>query len=70
MSEKVLKSKYLVEEEYEEEEEVEEIKDVDILEQKILNILSKKKVDSKLTLTNLLTNSGIKDHELRLNLLS
>ncbi|MFX1425011.1 MAG: hypothetical protein ACFFBE_01060 [Promethearchaeota archaeon] len=70
MSEKVPKSKYLVEEEYEEEEEIEEIKDIDILEQKILNILSKKKVDSKLTLTNLLINSGIKDYELRLNLLS
>jgi hypothetical protein len=70
MSEKVPKNKYLVEEEYDEEEEIEEIKEVDVLEKQILNILTKQKVDSKLTLTNLLIKSGIKNYKLRLNLLS
>ena len=70
MSEKVPKDKYLVEEEFEEEEEEEEIKEEDLLENSILKILSKGKVDSKLTLTNLLVNTGIKDYELRINLLS
>ncbi len=70
MSEKVPKNKYLVEEEFEEEEEVEEIKEEDLLETKILKILSKGKVDSKLTLTNMLINSGITNYELKINLLS
>jgi hypothetical protein len=70
MSEKVPKTRYIVEEEYEGEEEIEEVKEVDILEKQILGVLSKKKVDSKLTLTNLLINSGIKNYKLRLNLLS
>lgn len=70
LSEKVPKNKYIVEEEFEEEEEAEEIKVEDILEKKILKILSTGMVDSKLTLINLLIKSGIKDYELRLNLLS
>ncbi|MFX1418570.1 MAG: DUF1463 family protein [Promethearchaeota archaeon] len=70
MTEKVPKNKYLVEEEFEEEEEVEEIKEVDPLEKSILKILAKGKVDSKLTLTNLLVNAGIKDYELKINLSS
>ncbi len=70
MSEKVPKNKYIVEEEFEEEEEVEEIKEKDLLEQSILKILSKGKVDSKLTLTNLLVESGFKDYDLKFNLLS
>lgn len=70
MSEKVPKDKYLVEEEFEEEEEEEEIEKEDLLEKSILKILSKGKVDSKLTLTNLLVNSGIKDYELKFNLIS
>ena len=65
LSEKVPKNKYLVEEEFEEEEEVEEIKEEDLLEKKILRILAKGKVDSKLTLTNLLIKSGIREFELR-----
>jgi len=70
MSEKVPKDKYLVEEEFEEEEEEEEIEEEDQLEKSILKILSKGKVDSKLTLTNLLVNSGITDYELKVNLIS
>ncbi|MHA2180561.1 MAG: hypothetical protein ACXAAH_03965 [Promethearchaeota archaeon] len=70
ISKKVSKNKYLVDQEFEEEEEVEEIKVEDLLENQILKILSKNKVDSKLTLTNLLISSGIKDYELRLNLSS
>ncbi|MFX1568369.1 MAG: hypothetical protein ACFFCV_08370 [Promethearchaeota archaeon] len=70
MSEKVPKNKYLVEEEFEEEEEVEEIKEEDLLEKSILKLLTKGKIDSKLTLTNLLIKSGINDYELRTNLLS
>ena len=69
MSEKVPKDKYLVEEEFEVEEE-EEIEEEDMLEKRILKILSKGKVDSKLTLTNLLVNSGIKDYELKVHLIS
>ena len=68
MSEKVPKNKYIVEEEFEEEEVEHKVED--ILEKKILKILSTSKVDSKLTLTNLLIKSGIKDYELKLNLLS
>ncbi len=56
--------KYLVEEEFEE-EDVEEIKVEDILEKKILKILSGNRVDSKLTLTNLLIKALIKDYEFR-----
>ncbi|MFX1389174.1 MAG: hypothetical protein ACFE9Z_03815 [Promethearchaeota archaeon] len=69
MSEKVPKNKYVVEEEFEE-EKADEIEVEDLLEKSILKILSKGKVDSKLTLTNLLVESGIKDYELKLNLLS
>ena len=54
LSEKVLKNKYLVEEKFEEDEEVKEIKEEELLEKNILKILAKGKVDSKLTLTNLL----------------
>ncbi|MHA1986087.1 MAG: hypothetical protein ACW98D_05545 [Promethearchaeota archaeon] len=70
ISNKVPKNKYLVEEEFEEEEEGEEINIEVLLENLILKILSKNRVDSKLTLTNLLISSGIKDYELRLNLSS
>jgi len=73
LSEKVPKNKYIVEEDFEEEEEekeVKEIKEEDLLETKIMKILSQGKVDSKLTLTNLLINSGIKNYELKINLLS
>jgi hypothetical protein len=70
MNKKVSKNKYIVEEEFEEEEEVKEIEVEDFLEKHILRILSKNRVDSKLTLTNLLLASGIKDYELRLNLSS
>ncbi|MFW9828577.1 MAG: hypothetical protein ACFFEY_13380 [Candidatus Thorarchaeota archaeon] len=51
MTEKVPKNKYLVEEEFEEEEEVKDIVEEDILEKSILKIISKGKIDSKLTLT-------------------
>jgi hypothetical protein len=70
LSKKVSKDKYLVEEKFDEEEDVKEIEVKDLLENRILKILSKNKVDSKLTLTNLLIASGIKDYELRLNLAS
>ncbi|MFX0069849.1 MAG: hypothetical protein ACFFAO_02055 [Candidatus Hermodarchaeota archaeon] len=69
MSEKVLKNKYIIEEE-EEEEEIEEVSEQDILEKKILKILNKGRVDSKLTLTNLLINYGIKNYSYKINLLT
>ncbi|MFW9824319.1 MAG: hypothetical protein ACFFE4_15355 [Candidatus Thorarchaeota archaeon] len=70
INKKVSKNKYLIEEELEEEEEDIEIKEEVILENQILKILSKNRVDSKLTLTNLLISHGIKDYELKLNLSS
>ncbi len=70
MSEKVPKNKYIVEKELEDEEETEEVEEKDILEASILKILSKNKVDSKLTLNKLLVESGIKDYTLKFNILS
>lgn len=70
LSKKISKTKYIVEEEFEEEENGNEIEVEDFLEKHILKILSKNKIDSKLTLTNLLVTSGIKDYELRTNISS